>query len=113
MVETNDVAFRSLLLGQCILAALRVVSYWFIASSLSKVYCCPNKIGYARCRGQPTVNDWLTRMLNAFLLPQTEAYLLDSSCSGTSHEIRLKLLPCYDLIQLLPYSAYFTHFLLK
>lgn len=63
--------------------------------------------------GATTVNDWLTGVLNVFLLPQAEANLLDSSCSGTSHEIRLKLLPCYDLIQLLPSSVYFTHFLLR
>lgn len=62
MVETNDVPFKSLLLGQCILA-LRVISYWFTASYLSKVSCCPNRIGYAHCRQQPTVNDWLTRMV--------------------------------------------------
>lgn len=62
MVETNDVPFRSPLLGQCILA-LRVISYWFTAPSLSKGYCCPKRICYAHCRQQPTVNDWLTRML--------------------------------------------------
>lgn len=78
MVETNDVAFRSLLLGQCILAVLRVVCYWFIASFLSKVYCCPNKIGYACCRGQ------LQSMIG------WQGYLTSSSC--------LKLRPiCWTL----------------
>lgn len=110
MVETNDVPFRSPLLGQCILA-LRVISYWFTAPSLSKGYCCPkgyvmfiagsnlqSMIGWQGCLSFPPASSWD---------PFVELFMLQDIAWNQ------KLLPHYDLIQLLPYSSYFTPSILR
>lgn len=57
IVETNVVPFRSLLLGQCIPAALRVISYWFTASLLFKIYYSPNR---TMLTARAIYHQWLT-----------------------------------------------------